>query len=353
MVALGIAGWHPAIAAGSDSALPIRLRSRDIDPRVAPTAAAQARSTGASEHVLVQLAELPDGAKRAALAAAGLELGGPLPERAYLATRRPDADPEALKALGVTWIGSLAPEDKLSPGLSAALAAARGSNRAAELVPGLTPDGRAVVYVEWHRDVSESEAMTALTETALVEPVESLPLIGGALIAVPLDRLPDLAALDQVKWLEAASPALSELNNGIRAVTGVDQVFAAPLSLDGQGVRGLIYDGGLACGTHPDLVGRVILGEGGAYATHATHVAGTFAASGAADGGLYRGMAPAAGIVSYAYESCSPMCLYNNPQDMTEDYTDGMDRHAAAFASNSIGANIAANGYDCSLLGDY
>ena len=117
-------------------------------------------------------------------------------------------------------------------------------------------------------------------------------------MAVPLEHVADLAALDQVKWLEAASPVLTELNSGIRAATGVDQVFAAPLSLDGQGVRGLIYDGGLACGSQPDLLGRVILGEGGAYATHATHVAGTFGGSGATNGGLHRGMAPAAEIVS-------------------------------------------------------
>jgi subtilisin family serine protease len=343
--------------AATATAAPIRLRSRIIDPvlsaGIARDPAGAARSP-MPEHVLVQLAELPDAVERGALARAGLDLGGAIPERAFLATLRPGADLDQLRALGVTWIGELTASDKVAPGLSAALAAARGGTAGArELLPGLTPDGQAVVYVEWHRDVTESEAMIAIQDVAPARPVASLPLIGGALMAVPLERVSDLAALDQVKWLEAASPALTELNNGIRIATGVDQVFAAPLSLDGQGVRGLIYDGGLACGTHPDLVGRVILGEGGAYATHATHVAGTFGGSGATGSGLYRGMAPAAGIVSYAYESCSPMCLYNNPQDMAEDYTDGINHHAADFASNSIGANIAANGYDCSLLGDY
>jgi subtilisin family serine protease len=47
------------------------------------------------------------------------------------------------------------------------------------------------------------------------------------------------------------------------------------------------------------------------------------------------------------------MCLYNNPQDLEQNYADGMTLHGAHLATNSLGSNISANGYDCDLLGDY
>jgi hypothetical protein len=358
---MAVSGLRPggrAEAAAHRTEAPIRLRARVLDPSSGPgmeqaMAAVLALAPASGTHVLVQLERTPDTARKAELERAGLTLGGALPERAYLARLRPGADPAALHKLGVTWIGPLAPADKLAPALAAAMAVARSGGVPDQLPSqAVLPDGRVAVYLEWHRDVQESVALAAVSG-ADAAPLGSLPLLGGALCAVPIDRLRDLAALDEVKWIEPASPAMSELNDGIRAATGVNQLYTAPFHLDGQGVRVLIYDGGLVCANHPDLLGRVVLGEGGGTATHATHVAGTFGGSGVSSSGLYRGMAPAAGIVSYAYESCTPMCLYNNPQDMAEDYQDGIIARGADFASNSIGANIAANGYDCSLLGDY
>jgi subtilisin family serine protease len=320
---------------------------------VALASARAAGSPAAAEvHVLVQIAGRVTPERKAEIGDAGLELGGAIPPAAFVARLRTGADRERLRALGVTWIGELAPADKVSPALVALGAAARGS-AAPGSSPALLPEGRVAVYVEWHRDVSEPAALAAITGAAAATPLGSLELLGGALVAVPLTKIADLAALDAVKWIEPASPALTELNDGIRAATGVNTVFAAPLSLDGQGVKVLIYDGGLVCALHLDLAGRVTHGENGATATHATHVAGTFGSTGNSSSGLHRGMAPEAEILSYAYESCTPMCLYNNPQDMAEDYADGLNLRGADFASNSIGANIASNGYDCSLLGDY
>ena len=312
--------------------------------------AAAARST----HVLVQLADLPDRAARGRLAAAGLELQGPIDERSFLARLAAHADEHELRARGVIWLAPLAAEDKIAPVLAGA---ARGRDPVPDHVR--LPDGRIAVYVEWHPDVAGDGNAKVARYVALaalpgaVAELAPLPLLGGTLIAIAPDHVPALAALDPVKWIEPAAPAMSELTNGIRAATGVDAVYESPAGLDGSGVRVLVYDGALACPTHPDLEGRVTHGESGYNATHATHVSGILGSSGLSSDGLYRGMAPAATILSYAYESCQPMCLYNNPQDLADDYAEGLSRRGADFATNSIGANIAANGYDCALLGDY
>ncbi len=293
---------------------------------------------------------------RARLADAGLELQGPIDERSFLARLAPEAGERALRALGVIWLAPIAAADKIAPALAST---ARGRDAAPS--PVQLPDGTIAVYVEWHPDVAgngqakvdRDAALATLPAPGAVAELGILPLLGGTLLAIPPDQVPALAALDAVKWIEPASPAMGDLTNGIRAATGVDPVYEAPDGLDGSGVRVLVYDGALACPTHPDLEGRVLHGEAGYNATHATHVSGIVGSSGLSSGGLYRGMAPAATIVSYAYESCQPRCLYNNPQDLAEDYAEGMNLRGADFATNSIGANIAANGYDCALLGDY
>jgi subtilisin family serine protease len=64
-------------------------------------------------------------------------------------------------------------------------------------------------------------------------------------------------------------------------------------------------------------------------------------------------MAPGALITTYFYESCSPNCLYNSPQDIAANYEEGWSVYGADYATTSLGANIPTNGYDCSWTGDY
>jgi subtilisin family serine protease len=371
-----VASLSTAVSAVAASPVAIRLRSRTILPGADPAAdrwameaaiGVHGRARGASDpapaarpaHVLVQLARVPDAAARAQLAAAGLELQGSIGERSFLARLGSAVAEPELRALGVIWLGPIAPGDKIAPALAAA---ARGHDAAPS--HARLAGGKIAVYVEWHPDAGgagdEGEgrahrdgALATLSAAGAIRELADLPLLGGQLLAVAPDQVTALAALDGVKWIEPATPSMGELTNGIRAATGVDAVYESPDGLDGSGVRVLVYDGGLACPTHPDLQGRVLHGEAGYTANHATHVSGIVGSSGMSSSGLYRGMAPAATILSYAYESCQPMCLYNNPQDLADDYTEGMSLRGADFATNSIGANIAGNGYDCALLGDY
>lgn len=353
----------PRLSAAALKSPQVELRSRTLNPGVdGESIRSLVEQTTASRHVLAQLAAMPDSRKRHALAEAGLTLQGYLPEKAFIARLEPGGRPEALRELGVTWLGSIAHRDKLAPALAQlaiggtgeAFGAAPGGLPTAANLPAHArlPDGKIAVYVEFHRDVGLASGSARLREASGATVVGQLRALNGALVLTEPSALAAIVLLDEVKWIEPASPAMHELNDGIREATGVDRVHAPPLDVRGRGITVLVYDGGLVC-AHPDLGARVTAGENGFQSTHATHVAGTLGGDGTSSDGQYRGVAPAIDIVSYMYESCDPMCLYNNPQDLEENYEEGMALFGAHLATNSLGSNISANGYDCDLLGDY
>jgi subtilisin family serine protease len=353
--ALRIAGDAPdAAAAAPGSPGAIHLKARTIEPahdpahdlavreRVARAVRAHA-ARGRVAHVVVQLAALPDAPGRSALARAGLELHGHVPDRAFVAALHSGADAAALATLGVIRIEALTAADKMAPAL----------RRGALPAHVRLEDDRVALVVEFHADVPLDAALPAVLAATGADQRGEMGVLNAALLAVPAPAIPALAAREEVKWIEPASPRLEDLNAGVRLAVGADSAAAPPLDLRGSGVTVLVFDGGIVCPTQPDLSPRVVVGESGLQSTHSTHVAGTFGGSGAASGGLHRGVAPGATIVSYMYDGCSPVCLYNNPRDIEADYRAAITLHGADFATNSLGANIMANGYDCDLLGDY
>ncbi len=354
---LAICAWRLLAPLPSRGEAPaIHLRSRTIEPAAAGAGSGAAVAQAARAvlaavragdedpaRVLVQLAAIPDLEACARLARHGLTLGGYVPEHAFLAALHPGADPDTLASLGVVWLGPLLPADRVAPALAGGMIPTHAR----------LDGGAAALFVEFHPDVPLGAGIARAREGADARLLAEVQALNAGVFAVAADRIPDLAALTAVKWVEPASPRFADLNNEVRRVIGADSAQAPPIALSGDGVTVLVYDGGLVCATHADLAPRVVNGEGGVAATHATHVAGTLGGSGGSSGGLYRGVAPAVGIVSYRYAGCDPVCLYNNPQDLADDYGEAIAVHAADFATNSIGANIVANGYDCDFLGDY
>jgi hypothetical protein len=341
MAALGLG----APAALADEPYAVLLESGVLTPSDGDYAAGlahlRANQAVGNAHLFVQLREIPGTEERAALAARGIDLLSYLPDRAWFARVSTALDATALSAAGVRWVAPLGPEHKLSARVLAA-----------EYSPWSEfANGRRIFVVQMHEGVPEARGreLLAARSAELGGYVRSLNTYIAALDPASIAALADL---DEVRWVDERPPVLTEVNDGIRAAIGVNTVHQAPYGLSGAGTNVLVYDAGLV-GSHPDFGSRVTAGEGGGVHSHSTHCAGTVGGDGTNSGGTYKGMAPACRITSYLYEACYPNCLYNSPQDIEANYDEGLHVFGADMATNSLGSNIAGNGYPCSWEGDY
>lgn len=211
-------------------------------------------------------------------------------------------------------------------------------------------------YVLFHPDVNlDLEGVgLAVQHGAVVR--DYIRSLNGLVIELPYRQIATLADEDAVQYVEPPLPKFSTNNSSNRALTGANEAQAAPYNLDGSGVSVLVYDGGTALASHADFGGRVRVGDSSGLSDHATHVSGTVGGSGANSAGLHRGMAPGVQIESYGFETGGPLeagFLYTNPGDLEADYNDAINNHGADISNNSIGTNVAANGFPCSWEGDY
>ncbi|MBK9127293.1 MAG: S8 family serine peptidase [Phycisphaerales bacterium] len=215
---------------------------------------------------------------------------------------------------------------------------------------------RVAAYILLHPDADLAEGANLVQQYG-GEIISAIGIVNGLVVTLPVDAVKPLAEEDLVQWIEPPLPKFSELNNSNRAITGVDIVQAPPYGLDGTGVGVLVYDGGKIRATHQDLTGRVTIGPNDASSTsdHATHVAGTIGGTGAASGGLRKGMAPNVQIISFGFEQAGGLSqgfLYTNPGDIVQDYGWAI-ANGAHVANNSIGTNTSTNNFPCSWQGDY
>lgn len=184
--------------------------------------------------------------------------------------------------------------------------------------------------------------------------VEELP--DGAVIEVQDSLLPRIAAWNEVAWIGPPPARRVPLNDRSRAVVHATELASAPYGLDGSGQVAGIWDVGPISPDHPDFGDRVTwpAGEGTPHCAncdHPTHVAGTMVGDGsqsAAEGYAdrqYRGMAPAARIVSYDYNGI-----------LSAEYSTAFRDHGVRVANNSWGACIdpdEAGCYGCEGFGSY
>lgn len=211
-----------------------------------------------------------------------------------------------------------------------------------------------VLYVLFHEDVDVGATAPLIIEEYGGKVRDIVWSIHMAVVWLPADALPALAQEDAVQWIEPPLPPLQETNSSNRVRTEADTVQAVPYGLDGSGITVLVYDGGYADSSHPDFGGRLTVRDASGDSDHATHVAGTIGGSGAASGGLHRGMAPGVTLESFGFEyDGSGTFLYTNPGDIEADYNLAINSYGAVISNNSIGTNTAANGFPCSLEGNY
>ncbi|HKQ50219.1 MAG TPA: S8 family serine peptidase [Phycisphaerae bacterium] len=366
-----LALWALALSAPSPARSQVRWHSGSTSVPAATRdqihSSIQALATNETDrHVLVKLDGPAPRALAAQLAADGLVLLDYVGDDAYFATLR--ATPQNAERLAnsqsVKNVVAISSSWKLHPDLTAdrvppwaivgrnGPTAKVGAIEKTEAGAGLT----IAAYVKLHPDVRlEVEGVEACRRHG-AKIRSYLSTINGLVVEMPLANVAVLAEEDIVEWIEPPLPRLGPTNNGIRARVGANTAQAPPYGLTGAGVTALVYDSGTARASHVDFGGRLSIRDGAPLYEHSTHVAGTLGGSGAASGGLHRGMAPGVQIESYGFEQSggpAPGFLYTDPGDLEADYGDAINSHGANLANNSIGTNVAVNGFPCEWEGNY
>jgi hypothetical protein len=319
-----------------------------------------------SHHLIIQF-DGPVGAQlREQLRAEGLMLLDYVGDNAYFAAlSTPIANAAVLASHPeLKCVHRLDEQQKVHPDLAPgqvptwAIVPPRQTPTGADIPDKTEPDLGTVVavYVKLHADVAlEPEGVRICRQHgAMIRSL--LQTIGGLVVELPLSNVPALAAEDAIEWLEPPLPKMSPVNSENRALVGANVAQAPPYNLTGAGVNVLLYDAGTALASHVDFGGRLSIRDSSPLQDHSTHVAGTIGGSGAASGGANRGMAPGVHIESYGFEQAGGLAqgfLYTDPGDLEADYGDAIAAHGASLANNSIGSNVAGNGFPCTWEGDY
>lgn len=286
-------------------------------------------------HVILQFDAIPDDAHRKQLKAHGVQLLGYLPDNSYFASVPARVKAGDLRPQRVRWIGAIYKDDKTPPRLRA-----EGFGGWA-----LRPNGTVDLQLTCFDDADLGAVANSIT-AAGGQVLSTMPELHRLTVNVPTTVLDQLAELDDVRWIEDVPPPPKALNDGSRANTQADIVQASPYNLSGNGVALGIWDGGAVDVNHDDFAGRITLGQPSSVDQHATHVAGTMAGSGALSasrGGSslqWRGVAPAATMVSYDF--------YGN---VIDEHREPINSQAIMLSQNSWG--FVVDSFNCSMYGDY
>lgn len=256
----------------------------------------------------------------------------------------------SLQALpGVRWAGPLTPELKMDPAL-------QGGEIAQTLPWAVAPNGDIGINVYFHPDLTPNDVTTTVQNNGGTI-VAHVPEALLCQITIPDWLIRELAAAEELQFLEPMLPPLEPTNDAARTLANVDPLQQFPYDLTGSGITVAVYDSGNVDSNHPDFGNRVIEVEspleGGNG--HATHVAGTIGGSGihsTSDGGTPRqfaGVAPGVEIRSYGYGlHLNP--LFDNPGDLLSNIRGSSPTH---LANMSLGNNVVLNGFSCRQLGVY
>jgi subtilisin family serine protease len=323
-------------SAKADLDFAIKLKTGTFTPNISKISPAQAAAL-ADQHVLVQFDHPLTSSDRAQLESEGIQLLDYIPEMAYTARLTPAFDASAAARSGLRWLGAIDPSYKISPLIAKGVPAyaRRGGDKVQYVVVMHKDENPDTWASNFQRDFGAQII-------GIERSVNSIELI------VPEPAYNRMAELDAVTWIEPTAPEPEENNNSSRANIGADVVQAAPYDLTGLGVTVAEWDGGRADPSHPDLAGRVSSLDGSPVATHSTHVAGTVLGTGLSSGGVYKGMAPDANLLTQQW--------WNSASEAANEYADAIMSHGATISTNSWGYGVGdpATQSACeALMGNY
>lgn len=299
------------------------------------------RLLGSKAHVAMEFATPLDGARRESLLREGVRVVRPLGEGAYvvaldlngaLGKELMGGNGGRLGALGIRGIGAVEEREKLDR------LAATGAK-----LTWSTDEGtdRGDFVVTYYPGVDHEEARRELAQLGW-RVLEESEYFQRFTLRLEAKELKGLARLDWVEYVEPVPAAPKTRDNSVSAqLIGTDVLQSDAFGLRGGGVSLGIIDGG-RLSAHVDFGDRVMLIDRAApESAHATHVAGTMAASGESNPAL-RGMAPAARIVSWAFNG-----------DVPRKMLDGINNQQIVVAQNSWGEGYGDFNGTCALYGTY
>ncbi|MCD1296327.1 peptidase S8 [Methanocella sp. CWC-04] len=171
----------------------------------------------------------------------------------------------------------------------------------------VSSSGYSTYIVAFNGEPGQMSAMAEEKVTSLVNSYEGqvvyrYSVINGMAVTIPDDRVNELKALDNVKYVEKDQEVTVLLDKAVPQINAPD-VWAAGYT--GKGVKVCVIDTGIDA-SHPDLNGNKVVawvdyvkGQTSPYDDHGhgTHCSSTIAGTGAASSGQYKGVAPEASLM--------------------------------------------------------
>lgn len=272
----------------------LKLQTGDFIPQKLKAVSSLA-ATMVDRHIIVQFEKPLTEKDKAYLAEKGLKLLDYLPHFAYTAKVSGIPDESIYTETGVRWIGPVEPAYKISPRLVLSDIRNQAQHK---------PE-RVRLFIVFHPDEDFKFQAEQLNKDYGIDILGFEPTTNGVDVVMSDTLYNIIAGIDAVLWMEPALFFPEEHNNASRVNIGAETLQTIPYNLDGSGVIMALWDGGQVDANHPDFDSRVTPMDSSAITTHATHVTGTILGSGWESDGLYRGMAPAAEILSYLWWTTS------------------------------------------------
>ncbi len=319
-----VACFFVLLATGSSAAdldYAIKLTTGEFKPAPMRTIP-QAASALQGKHILIQFDGPVTDNERERLQDEGVNLLDYVPNFAYTARLTGTVTQALMQDYGIRWFGGIQPGQKISPWITEAGIgdwARRGGNRV-QFAVVIHPDEDLQLWADnLERDL-DAEILGLEPSAGVIELIVDEPMYFR------------LSELDAVLWIEPAMPEPVENNNSARYNTGAEVLQQAPFGLSGSGIVVAEWDSGRADEMHPDFSLRVYSLDMSAPTNHSTHVAGTIMGDGNNSSGTYRGMAPAAELLTQIW--------WNTASEASSEYSTVINSWGATVANNSWGYGV-------------
>jgi hypothetical protein len=238
-----------------------------------------------NSYKIVQFTKIPNEKEKTILANNGIILLDYVPNYAYFAEIKSNANVDNLAQLNIRAILNIDKKYRLAP----------------NLFLGEYPDwavngDKISVILNFYTGVNAQEKITQLSVLGKVENV----IENTITLTLPINSLESLLnSFDYIAFIEAIDPPAQDENYYGRAMHGSSNIHLTNgLNYDGTGVTVAIGDGGVSF-NHVDFTGKMtIRSTTAAVSSHATHVTGIVGGSGLLNS-QHEGMAPGARLLSY------------------------------------------------------